>query len=93
MNDEELFKKLREIWNKVIELIGIINAKDFVNNTIDDDEFIMVDVHKNTSFIERNYNDEIVIVFHSVINNYLKTSLIQAKKQKFKCLNISFQYI
>ena len=48
-NDKELLKKIREIWNKIIELIRINNAKDFVKNTIDDDEFIMVDVHKNTS--------------------------------------------
>ena len=54
-DDKELFKKIREIWNKIIELIGINNAKDFVKNTIDDDEFIMVDLHKNTSFIEGNY--------------------------------------
>ena len=47
-NDKELLKKIREIWNKIIELIRINNAKDFVKNTIDD-EFIMVDVHKNTS--------------------------------------------
>ena len=33
------------------------NAKDFVKNTIDDyaDEFIAVDVHKNTSFVKGNY--------------------------------------
>ena len=48
-NDKELLRKIREIWNKIIELIHINNAKDFVKNTIDDDEFIMVDVHKNTS--------------------------------------------
>ena len=48
-NDKELLKKIREIWNKIIELIHINNAKDSVKNTIDDDEFIMVDVHKNTS--------------------------------------------
>ena len=35
-NDKELFKKCREIWNKIIELIGINNAKDFVKYTIDD---------------------------------------------------------
>ena len=53
---KNFFKKIREIWNKIIELIGINNAKDFVKNTIDDDdEFIMVDLHKNTSFIEGNY--------------------------------------
>ena len=51
-DDKELFRKIREIWNKIIELIGINNAIYFVNNTIDDDgdEFIMVDVHKNTNF-------------------------------------------
>ena len=82
-DDKELFKKIREIWNKIIELIGINNAKDFVKNTIDDDdEFIMVDVHKNTSFVEGNYRDKLVIVLYSVIGNYLKTSLIQLKKHK-----------
>ena len=35
-DDKELFRKIREIWNKIIELIGINNAKDFVKNTIDD---------------------------------------------------------
>ena len=47
-------KKLREIWNKIIKIIGINNANDFVKNTIDDnaDEFIMVDLHENTSFVK-----------------------------------------
>ena len=36
-DDKNLFRKIREIWNKIIELIGINNAKDFVKNTIDDD--------------------------------------------------------
>ena len=74
-------------------MIGINNARKFGKNTIDDDEFIMVDVHKNTNFAEGNYGDEIVIVSHSVTDNYLKTSLIQAKKQIFKYLNKLFQYI
>ena len=80
-NDKELFKKFREIWNSIIELIGINNAKGFVKNTIDDDnnEFIMVNVHKKTSFVEGNYRNKHVIVLHSVITNYLKTSLIQVK--------------
>ena len=84
-DDKELFRKIREIWNKIIELIGINNAKEFVKNTIDDeaDEFIMVDVHKNTGFVEGNYKEKLVIVLHSVFNNYLKTSLIQVKKHKF----------
>ena len=29
-DDEELFKKLREIWNRIPEIIGINNAPDFV---------------------------------------------------------------
>ena len=43
----------------------------------DGDEFIGVDVHKNASFVEGNYRNKLVIVLHSVIDNYLKTSLIQ----------------
>ena len=80
---KELFRKIREIWNKIIELIGINNAKYFIKNTIDDDadEFIMVDVHINTSFVEGNYRDKLVIVLHSAIDNYLKT-LIQLKTNK-----------
>ena len=81
------------MWNKIIELTGVNNAKDFVENTTDDDEFIVVDVHKNKSFVEGNYSDKIVKFLHSVIDNYLKILLIQAKKQKFKYLNKSFQYI
>ena len=51
-DDKELFRKCREIWNKINELISINNATDFVGTTLDDgDEFIMVNVHKNTSFV------------------------------------------
>ena len=80
-DDKELFKKFREKWNKIIELIGINNTKYFVKNTLDNDadEFIMVDVDKNTSFVEGNYIDELVIVIHSIVDNHLKTSLAQLK--------------
>ena len=83
-DDKELFRKIRKIWNKIIELIGINNAKDFVKNTVDydADEFITVDVHKNISFAEGSYRNKLLIVLHSVINDYLQTSLIQAKKHK-----------
>ena len=92
------FKKLREIWDRIIKMIGINNVKDFVKNAIDDaDEFIMVDVHKNTNFDKSSNSDELVIVLHSVIDNDLKTSLIQAKTRfsylpifnKFKTKNRS----
>ena len=83
-DDKELFTKIREIWNKIIELIGINNTKNFVKNTVDDDadEFIMVDVNKNTSFVEGNYRKKLVIVLHPVVDNYLKTPLIQVKTHK-----------
>ena len=78
-DDKELFIKLRKIWNKIIELIGINNAKNFLKYTTDDaDEFIMVDVHKNTNFVKASNSDKPVIVLHSVIDNDLKT-LIQLK--------------
>ena len=83
-DDKEFFKKIREIWNKIIELIGINSAKDFVKHTRDDnaDTFIMVNIHENTNFIEGNYRDKLIIVLHYIIDNYLKTSLIQVRTHK-----------
>ena len=76
-DDKELFRKCREIWTKHTELIGINNAQDFVETTLDDgDEFIMVDVHKNTSLVRGNYRNKLIIVLHYVINDYLQTSLV-----------------
>ena len=49
------------------------NTQDFVETT----EFIMVDVQKNTSFVEVNYRNKLVIVLHFVINDYLQTSFVQ----------------
>ena len=75
--DEEFFKKIREIWNKITELIGINNAPDFVKTTLDDDsEFIMVDVLENTSIAEGNYRSELIIILHSVIDDCLKAALV-----------------
>ena len=57
-DDKEVFRKCREIWNKITGLIGIKNAPDFVETTLDDgDEFIMVDVEKNTSSVRDNYRN------------------------------------
>ena len=39
----------------------------------------MVDVYKNTSFVEGNYRDKLVIVLNSVIDNFLETSVIQVE--------------
>ena len=53
-DDKDFFYKCREIWNNITELIGINNALDFVRTNFYDDEFIIADVHKNTSFVEGN---------------------------------------
>ena len=78
-DDKELFRKCREIWNKITELIGIDNPTDFVETTLNDnaDEFIMVDVEKNTSAIREKYRKNLVIVLHSAINDLPQTSLVQ----------------
>ena len=80
-DDKEFFRKCIEIWDKIIELIGINNHIYFLKADDDDELFIMADVHENTSFVlEDNYrygHNKVVIVLHSVINDYLKTSLVQ----------------
>ena len=79
-DDKEFLKKCRQIWNKITELIGISEPRDFVetDSDYDDDEFIMVDVCKNTSFIvEGNYRNKLVIVLRSVFKGYLQKSLAQ----------------
>ena len=47
-----------------IRLLGINNAKDFVETINDADEFIMVDVNKNTSSVEDNYRNKVMILFN-----------------------------
>ena len=76
-DDKEFFRKCREIWNKITKLIGINDPRDFVetDSDYDDDEFIMVDVCKNTSFIVKgNYRNKLVIVLDSVFDGYLQKS-------------------
>ena len=80
-DDKEFFRKCIEILDKIIELKGINKYICFLNADDDDELYIMADVHGNTSFVlEDNYrygHNEVVIVLHSVINDYLKTSLVQ----------------
>ena len=81
-DNKKLFRKGREIQNGITKLIGINNTPNFVRTTIDDgDEYIDVDVNKNTSFVKGNRKDikELVIVLDSVIGDCLKTSLVQYK--------------
>ena len=64
-DDKELFRKCREIWNKITGVIGINNAENFVKTTEDNgDDYIEVDVNKNTSFVKGNPKDikELVMV-------------------------------
>ena len=76
-DDEELFRKCRETWNKINELIGINDPNDFVETTLDEDadEYIMLEVEKNTSAVRDKYRNEFVFVFvlHSVFDNYHQT--------------------
>ena len=80
-DDNEFFRKCIEIWDKIIDLIGINNHIYFLKADEDDELFVMADVHKNTSFvIEDNYiygHNKVVTVLHSVINDCIKTSLVQ----------------
>ena len=60
------------------ELIGINDPIDFVETTSDDwNEFIMFDVEKHTSTVRDKYRNNLVIVLHSVINDFFQTSLVQ----------------
>ena len=75
-DDKEFFKKCREIWNKIIEIIGIDAPpfiRNFVETTLDDneDEYIVLDVEKNTSTIRDKNRNDLVFVFISVFNNIL----------------------
>ena len=81
-DDEQLFQKCRETWNRITKLIGINNAPDIVKSNSNNDEFIIADVHENTSFIEGNYENELVIVLDSVFDEYPQALLIHAKKHK-----------
>ena len=80
-NDKEFFTKCIKIWDRIIELIGINDHIHFLKLDNDDGLFIMADIHNNTSFvIEDNYrygHNKVVIGLHSVINDCIKTSLVQ----------------
>ena len=78
-DDKELFRKCREIWNKINELIGINDPIDLVETTLDDDadEFIMLEVEKNTSAVRDEYRNDLVFVLYSVFNDSSQSSLVQ----------------
>ena len=84
-SDKGFFETMREIWNKIIKLININNAPNFIENTLDDNsEYTEADVLENMRFVKRNCSkEEIIIILHSVINNNLKRSLLQVIKYEY----------
>ena len=76
-NDKQFFIKCRQIQNKISELMKIDNSNDFV--IIDDygDEYVVLDIEKNTSAIRDKHRNDLVFVFTSVINNSLNALLFQ----------------
>ena len=88
-SDKEFFEKIRKIWNKIIEVLDINNGPNFVKtNVIDDEECIKANILGNTNCVKSNcYKDELIIVLHSVINNNLKASLLEATKHNINYVN------
>ena len=84
-SDKGFFETMREIWNKIIKLININNAPNFIENTLDDNsEYTEADVLENMRFVKRNCSkEEIIIILHSVVNNNLKRSLLQVIKYEY----------
>ena len=83
-NDKIFFLKRREIWNKIIELMDMDNPSNFAEYYFDEngddaeDEFVMLNIEKNTSAIRDKYRNNLVFGFTSVIaNNSLQASLAQ----------------
>ena len=76
-NDKQFFIKCRQIQNKISELMKIDNSNDFV--IIDDygDEYVVLDIEKNTSAIRDKHRNDLVFVFTPVINNSLNALLFQ----------------
>ena len=78
-DDKEFFRNYRQIWNKITELTAIDDPTDFVETNLDDDEdeFIMLEVEKNTSAVRDKCRNGLVFVFHSVLNEFPQTSLVK----------------
>ena len=75
---------MKEIWNKIIELIGINNALDFIKYTLDGEKYIMANVLENKNFVKSNCRkDELIIVLHSIVNNNLEASLLEVIKYEY----------
>ena len=53
------------------------NPINFVETDNNDELFITTDLCKNTSFVIEDRHNKVVIVLHSVINDYLEKSFVQ----------------
>ena len=52
-DDKELFRKCREIWNKINNLIGINNFANFIVTNLDGrDDFFILKLEKKKSLLE-----------------------------------------
>ena len=81
--DEGFFQKMKETWNKIVKLIGINYAPDFVKHTLNYEKYIMADIFGNTNFVKSNcHKDEIIIVLHSVVNIIIKASLLEVTENE-----------
>ena len=58
----------------------INNTFDFVQASLDDDEFSVADVLSNLVFTNDIYDDRFVTVLHFVINDCLQASAMQKVK-------------
>ena len=80
-DDKEFFRKCIEIWDKIIESIGINNPIYFLKTNDNDKLSIMAEAHENTSFaLEDNYrygHNKVLIALHSFVNDCIETSLVQ----------------
>ena len=76
---EGFFQKMRKTWNKITKLIGINNAENFIQYTLDNNsKYIEANILKNTNFVKDHCcRDEIVIVLDSVFDDLLKASLLE----------------
>ena len=83
--DERFFEKMKKIWNKIIELLGITCAEDFVQYTLDDNsKYIAADVLENTKFVKDHcYRDKIIIVLDSVVDDILMASLLELREFEY----------
>ena len=83
--DEGFFETMREIWNKITELLNINNVEDFIQYILDDNsKYIEADVLENTSFVENKYlKDKIITVLDSVVNDILNASLLELREFEY----------